>query len=205
MGFRPFRPNYFTCTTHLYLYCTLLVPHTYVSYIRHWCIFSHYEIQYKSSSISNMVSEPSLWLFLSSPVFIGIILDSQLLLPLQLLLQPFDVEPLTRFSHRLWFRTCSRRHSESRDHCQTIVTMILVPIVFLQVALRSSFADLPSRGNLTIIRAATRPHTPLKDSAQNPTPSTRHHAPLGSVTRFHVRSRTVTCLHAPGFSYWRQP
>ena len=41
MGFRPFRPNYFTCTAHLYLYCTLLVPHTYASYIRHWCIFSH--------------------------------------------------------------------------------------------------------------------------------------------------------------------
>ena len=36
-----FRPNYFTCIAHLYLYYTLLVPHTYVSYIRHWCIFSH--------------------------------------------------------------------------------------------------------------------------------------------------------------------
>ena len=36
-----FRPNYFTCTAHSYLYCTLLVPHTYASYIRHWCIFSH--------------------------------------------------------------------------------------------------------------------------------------------------------------------
>ena len=48
-----FRPNYFTCTAHLYLYCTLLVPHTYASYIRHWCIFSHYEIQYKSFRISN--------------------------------------------------------------------------------------------------------------------------------------------------------
>ena len=29
------RPNYFTCTAHLYLYYTLLVPHTYASYIRH--------------------------------------------------------------------------------------------------------------------------------------------------------------------------
>ena len=26
MGFRPFRPNYFTCTAHLYLYCTLMPP-----------------------------------------------------------------------------------------------------------------------------------------------------------------------------------
>ena len=48
-----FRPIYFTCIAHLYLYYTLLVPHTYTSYIRHWCIFSYYEIQYKSSSISN--------------------------------------------------------------------------------------------------------------------------------------------------------
>ena len=46
-------PNYFTYTAHLYLYYTLLVPHTYASYIRHWCIFSHYEIQYKSFRISN--------------------------------------------------------------------------------------------------------------------------------------------------------
>ena len=35
MGFRPFRLYYFTCTAHLYLYCTLLVLHTYASYIRH--------------------------------------------------------------------------------------------------------------------------------------------------------------------------
>ena len=150
-----------------------------------------------------MVSEPSLWLFLSSPVFIGIILDSQLLLPLQLLLQPFDVEPLTRFSHRLWFRTCSRRHSESRDHCQTIVTMILAPIVFLQVALRSSSADLPSRGNLTIIRAATHPHTPLKDSAQKLMHYTRRHTPPGFITCLQDPSRSVMRCHVPGFSYWR--
>ena len=50
-----FRPNCFTCIAHSYLYYTLLVPHTYASYIRHWCIFFYYEIQYKSSSISNMV------------------------------------------------------------------------------------------------------------------------------------------------------
>ena len=55
-----FRSNCFTCIIHLYLYYTLFVPHTYASYIRHWYIFSHYEIQYKSSSISNKVSEPLL-------------------------------------------------------------------------------------------------------------------------------------------------
>ena len=207
-----FRPSYFTCIAHLYLYYTLLVPHTYASCIRHWCIFSHYEIQYKSSSISNMVLEPLLWLFLGSLVFIGIILDSQLLPPLQLLLQPFAVTPLTRFSHRLWFQTCSRRHSESRDHCQTIAAVILASIVFLQVPLRSSSANLPSCGNLTIIGAPTRRHTSPKDSAQKLKRSTRRHAPPGSVTRRHAPPGSVTRRHAPPgsvtrqvFSCWRQP
>ena len=36
-----FRPNCFTWIAHLYLYYTLLIPHTYASYIRHWCIFFH--------------------------------------------------------------------------------------------------------------------------------------------------------------------
>ena len=53
-----FRPNCFTCIAHLYLYYTLLVPHTYASYIRHWCIFFHSRNTIQSSSISNLVSEP---------------------------------------------------------------------------------------------------------------------------------------------------
>ena len=61
--------------------------------------------------------------------------------------------------------------------------MILAPIVFLQVPLRSSSADLPSHGNLTIIEVATRPHTPPEDSAQELTRSTRRHAPPRAVTR----------------------
>ena len=32
---------FFTCIAHLYLYYTLLVQHTYASYIRHWCILFH--------------------------------------------------------------------------------------------------------------------------------------------------------------------
>ena len=54
--------------------------------------------------------------------------------------------------------------------------MILVPIVFLQVPLTSSSADLPFRGNLTIIGAATRPHAPPENSAQELTRSTHLHA-----------------------------
>ena len=75
------------------------------SYIRHWCIFSHYEIQYKSSSISNMVSEPLLWPFLSNLVFISVILFfffSTSLLPSQQPPQLFAVEPPTSSSCRPW-------------------------------------------------------------------------------------------------------
>ena len=99
-----FRPNYFTCIAHLYLYYTLLVLHTYASYIRHWCIFSYYEIQYKSSSISNMVLEPLLWHFLSSLVFISVtpFFFSISLPPSQQPPQSFAVEPPTSSSRRPW-------------------------------------------------------------------------------------------------------
>ena len=74
--------------------------------------------------------------------------------------------------------------------------MILAPIVFLQVPLRSSFADLPSRGNLTIIGAATRPHASPENFAQELTHSTRLHVPPGSFTRLHAPSCTPTRIHA---------
>ena len=67
--------------------------------------------------------------------------------------------------------------------------MILVPIVFLQVPLRSSSADLPSRGNLTIIGATTRPHASPEDSAQE---LTRRQDPSRAVTRPHAPPRAVT-------------
>ena len=98
-----FRLNCFTCIAHLYLYYTLLVPHTYASYIRHWCIFFHRKIQYKTSSISNMISEPLLWPFLSSLVFISVtpfFFFSTSLPPSQPPPQPFAVEPPTSSSRR---------------------------------------------------------------------------------------------------------
>ena len=95
-----------------------------------------------------------------------------------------------RFSHRLLFRTCSRRHLESRDHCHTVAAVIVAPIVFLQVPLRLSSTALPSRGNLTIIGASTRRHAPSKDSAQKLTCSTRRHAPSRIVRLFHAPARS---------------
>ena len=70
--------------------------------------------------------------------------------------------------------------------------MILALIVFLQVPLISSSADLASRGNLTIIGAATRPHAPPEDSAQELTRSTRRQDPSCASTRRHTPPRAVT-------------
>ena len=67
--------------------------------------------------------------------------------------------------------------------------MIFALILFLQVPLRSSSDDLTARGNLTIIGAATRPHAPPENSAQD---LTRLHAPPGSSTRRHAPPRAVT-------------
>ena len=128
---------------------------------------------------------------------IGVILDSQLLPLLQLLLQAFAVKPLTHFSHRLWLRTCSGRRSESRDHCHTVTVVILAPIVFLQVPIRSSFAKLPPRGNLTTIEAYTRYHALPKDSAPKISHSMRLHAPIVFRTRRHAPTTFFRRLHAP--------
>ena len=64
--------------------------------------------------------------------------------------------------------------------------MIFALIVFLQVPLRSSFADLPYRVNLTIIGAPTPRHAPLKDFVQKLTRSMRRHASSDFPTRLHA-------------------
>ena len=69
--------------------------------------------------------------------------------------------------------------------------MILAPILFLQVPLRSSSDDLTARGNLTIIGAATRPHALSENSAQDLTRSTRRLDPPRASTRRHAPPRAV--------------
>ena len=76
--------------------------------------------------------------------------------------------------------------------------MILAPIMFLQVPLRSFSADLPSCGNLTIIEAATHPHVPPENSTQDLTRSTRLQDPPRASTRRHEPPRASTRCHAPG-------
>ena len=64
--------------------------------------------------------------------------------------------------------------------------MILALIVFLQVPLRFSSADLPFHGNLTNIGAPTCRHTSPKDSVQKLTRSMRRHAPSDFPTRLYA-------------------
>ena len=70
--------------------------------------------------------------------------------------------------------------------------MILAPILFLQVPLRSSSDDLTARGNLTIIGAATHPHAPPENSARDLTRSTRRLDSSHASTRRHALSRAST-------------
>ena len=189
-----FRPSYFTCIAHLYLYYSLLVPHTYASYISHWCIFSHYEIQYKSSSISNMVSEPLLWHFLNNLVFISVTPFPTSLLPSQQPLQPFAVEPPTSPNRRSWIPDLQPPSLRSFT--------LHKPLPFaspLQTLLRLRFWRY-HRNRLAPIYKSWKPQR-----------RRRPYAPPRAAQSFctvdhalHAPSRTSRLRHAPSFSCWCQ-
>ena len=86
-------PNCFTCIAYLYLYYTFLIPHTYAFYIRHWCIFFHWEIQYNLPLFLTWYQSHCFDLFLGSLVFIGVTSFSTSLPPSQQSPQPFADEP----------------------------------------------------------------------------------------------------------------
>ena len=104
-----FRPNCFTCIAHLYLYYTLLVLVLHFTCTAHLCLLYKALMYFLSLcntiqffSISNMVSNPLLWPFLSSLVFISVTPFSTLLPPSQQPPQPFTVEPSMSSSRRPW-------------------------------------------------------------------------------------------------------
>ena len=183
-----FRPNCFTCIAHLYLYYILFVPHTYASYIRHWCIFFHWEIKYKTSSIFNMVSEPLLWPFLSSLVFISV--------------TPFfniaSAITTTATAFRRWTSDVTQPSSLGSEPtaavikefhtAQTTIVCItatnIAPITVLKVPQRLSCIDLQNRESLNAVGDYTCPHAPLKVSVR-------------LITSRLFRSRAPTRCHAP--------
>ena len=198
-----FRPNCFTCIAHLYLYYILFVPHTYASYIRHWCIFFHWEIKYKTSSIFNMVSEPLLWPFLSSLVFISV--------------TPFfniaSAITTTATAFRRWTSDVTQPSSLGSEPtaavikefhtAQTTIVCItatnIAPITVLKVPQRSSCADLQNRESLNAVGDRTHPHTSPKVSGRL---ITRHHAPVLQITR---STRLLTSLLTSSTSAFTAP
>ena len=176
MGFRPFRPNYFTCTAHLYLYCTLLVTHTYASYIRHWCIFSHEEIQYNllvfltcyQSHCSNPLVCRSSTVLSSWVSSAAVVVSSTTTSTATSVHQ----RPLPCRHHRFHFSDQTTDYTIGKK------------------SLRSPFL-----WNLVFIGPPTRPHAPLEVSASESHTSNFLHVPPHASTR----------RHAPVFPYWRLP
>ena len=159
------------------------------------------EIQYKSSSISNMVSEPLLWPFLSSLVFISAT-------PFFFFFQHcfrhhnhrHSLSPLNLRRHPaviLGFRTYNRRcqgvshctdHCRSHHrykHCSDYGFEATIEIVLH----RSTKPWKPQRRQ--------RPHAPPRIAQSFCTVDHALHVPPSSATRLHAPSRSATRRHAP--------
>ena len=148
----------------------------------------------QSFSISNMVSEPLFWPFLSSLVFISVTHFSTLLLPSQQPPQPFVVEPSTSSSCHPWV-------SDLQPPSLRNFTLHR-PLPFaslLQILLRSRFWRY-HRDRLvpiyTLVKALT-----LSETARTPTRHSKalfcwSRAPRASICRC-TFGFSLTCLHAP--------
>ena len=170
-----FRPNCFTCIAHLYY--TLLVPHTYASYIRHWCIFFHWKNRIQSFSISNMVLELLLWPFLSSPVFISVTFFFNIAFAITTIAAAFrswtsDVIQPSSLGSRPAAVVVKEFHT-AQTTAACITATNIAPITILKLPQRSSCADLQNRESLNTVGDSTRPYAPLKVSVRLITRSTR--------------------------------
>ena len=147
----------------------------------------------QSFSISNMVSEPLLWPFLSSPVFISVTLFffSTSLPPSQQPPQPFDVIQSSSLGSRPAAAVVKEFHiAQTTAACITATN--IAPITILKLPQRSSCADLQNRESLNTVGDSMRPHAPLKVSVRLITRSTRLQAPSRAVTHRHALPRACT-------------
>ena len=135
-----------------------------------------------------MVSEPLLWLFLSSLVFISV--TSFLLLNASAITTAAAascrwtsdvIQPSSLGSGPVAAVVKELHTAQTTALCITVAN--IAPISFLKVPLRSSSADLHISGILVAIGDHTRPHTPLKDSATLITRHSRLHALTRALTR----------------------
>ena len=134
-----------------------------------------------------MVSEPLLWPFLSSLVFISV--TSFLLLNASAITTAATascrwtsdvIQPSSLGSEPAAAVVKEFHTTQTTALCITAAN--IAPISFLKVPLRSSSVDLHIRGILAAIGDRTHPHAPLKDSAML---ITRH-------SRLHVLPRALT-------------
>ena len=187
------RPTLFTCIA------LLLVLHTSTSYIKAiMYILLFWKIQYNSFNISNMVSEPLLWPFLSSLVFISVTpffffnIASAIITTVAAFHRwTSDVIQPSSLGSGPATAVVKEFHTAQTTAARITVTNI-APIAVLKLPQRSSRADLQNRGRFNVIGDRTRPHAPLKVSER-------------LITRHQDPPRASTRRHAPEFLCWRQP
>ena len=146
-------------------------------------------------SISNMVSEPLLWPFLSSLVFISVTSFSTSLPPSQQPPQLFTVEPLTSSIRRPWVSDLQP------PSLRNFTLHKLLPFASpLQILLRSRFWRY-HRDHLVPIYKIVKASM-LSETARAPTRRSKalyssNHAPHVPSTRRCTSGFSLTCLHAP--------
>ena len=204
-----FRSNCFTCIAHLYLYYTLLVLVLHFTCTAHLCLL-YKALMYilslrntiQSSCISNMVSEPLLWPFLSSFVFISVTSFSISLSPSQQPPQPFTVEPPTSSSRRPWVPDLQPPSLRSFTLHRPL------PLASpLQILLRLRFWRY-HRDCLVqiykIVKALTPSETAHALTRQSKVLFRWSRASRASTHR-HFRSHAITRLHTLSRACWRHP
>ena len=159
----------------------------------------------QSSSISNMVSEPLLWPFLSSLVFISVthfffffhIASAITTTAAAFRRWTSDVIQPSSLGSRPAITVVKEFHTAQTTATRITATNI-APITVLKLPQRSSCANLQNRESLNAVGDRTRPHSLFKVLYG------WSRAPC-VVTRLQAPPRASTRLHVPVFSCWRQP
>ena len=156
-----------------------------------------------------MVSEPLLWPFLNSLVFISVTLfffniaSTIITTAATFRRWTSDVIHPSSLGSGLAAAVVKEFHSAQTTASRITATNI-APITVLKLPQRSSCVDLQNCESLNIVGDRTHPYASLKVSVRLITCSTRCHTPSGSSTHLHAPSGSSTRLHVPVFSCWRQ-
>ena len=146
-----------------------------------------------------MVSEPLLWPFLSSLIFLSVT-------PFSFNIASAIITTVAAF-HRWTFDVIQpsslgsgpaaavvKKFHTARTTAARITITNIAPIAVLKLPQRLSRADLQNRERFNVIGDRTRPYAPLKVSERLITHSMRLHTPPGPSTRRHAPPRACTRL-----------